>query len=433
MYNDTTLLLGLDGLAVDHVELDADGMRVVHVITADERARCCPLCGLASVSLKERVLTGPRDLPFGGAGIRVVWHKSRWRCRSTQCPKRTFTEAVAPVPARSRLTARVRRAAGMAVATARRVVSEVAVSTGLSWPVVHAAFAAQAAVLLPAELTPVRVLGIDETRRGRPKYEVDPLTGKSEETVGRWHTGFVDITGTRGLLGQVEGRTAEDTVAWLEQQPQSWREQVRFVAIDMSASYQAAIRQALPAATIVVDHFHVVQLANKALSEVRRRLTFQYRGRRGRKSDPEWIARNRLTRNWEDLTDEQITGMWTKLDAAGPIGTGILTAWIAKEELRTVLACNRAKFDPAEVRKRLYHFYLWCADSDITEITRLATTIETWWHGIEAFLRTGITNAKSEGINRAVKLAARNAYGFRNPENQRLRTRCVTNKVTVPG
>lgn len=88
---------------------------------------------------------------------------------------------------------------------------------------------------------------------------------------------------------------------------------------------------------------------------------------------------------------------------------------------------------PAKIRKHLYNFYLWCADSDITEITRLATTIETWWDGIEAFLRTGITNAKSEGINRAVKLAARNAYGLRNPENQRLRTRTVTNKVTVPG
>lgn len=433
MHNDTTLLLDLDGLAVDHVELDADGMRVVHVITADERARRCPSCGLASTSLKERVLTGPRDLPFGGDGIRLVWHKSRWRCGSLDCPKRTFTETVPSVPAGARLTTRLRQAAGTAVATAKRVVSEVAASVGLSWPVVHAAFTARAAAVLPAEPAPVEVLGIDETRRGRPKYQVNPLTGKSEETVGRWHTGFVDVTGTQGLLGQVEGRAATDAVAWLTEQPESWRERVRFVAIDMSASYRAAVRQALPAATIVVDHFHVVQLANKALCEVRRRLTFQHRGRRGRKTDPEWIARNRLTRNWEDLTDEQITTMWTKLEAAGPIGTGILTAWIAKEELRTVLACNRDKFDRGEVRTRLHRFYTWCADSGIAEITRLATTIETWWDGIEAFLRTGITNAKSEGINRAVKLVARNAYGFRNPENQRLRTRSVTSKVTVPG
>jgi transposase len=183
------------------------------------------------------------------------------------------------------------------VGAAKRVVSEVATSLGLSWPVVRAALTAQAAAL--PEPAPVEVLGIDETRRGRPRYEVNPLTGKSEETMGRWHTGFVDITGTRGLLGQVEGRAGEDAVAWLEQQPASWRERIRFVAIDMSASYRAAVRTALPNATVVVDHFHVVRLANKTVGEVRRRLTFQHRGRRGRETDPEWIARDRLTRNWE--------------------------------------------------------------------------------------------------------------------------------------
>jgi transposase len=125
--------------------------------------------------------------------------------------------------------------------------------------------------------------------------------------------------------------------------------------------------------------------------------------------------------------------MWTKLEAAGPVGVGILTAWIAKEEPRGVLARNREKFDPATIRRRPHGFRTWCADSGIAELTRLATTVESWWDGIEAFLQTGITNAKSEGVNRAVKLAARSAYGFRNPENQRLRTRGVTNKVTVPG
>ena len=65
-------------------------------------------------------------------------------------------------------------------------------------------------------------------------------------------------------------------------------------------------------------------------------------------------------------------------------------------------------------------------------VKRLVTAIETWWEGIEAFLWIGITNVKSEGINYAVKLAVRNAYGFRNPENQRLRARSVTSRVTVP-
>jgi len=55
----------------------------------------------------------------------------------------------------------------------------------------------------------------------------------------------------------------------------------------MSPTYQTAIRTGLPDAVIVVDHFHVVQLANKMLSTVRRRTTAEVRGRRGRATDPE--------------------------------------------------------------------------------------------------------------------------------------------------
>ncbi len=39
------------------------------------------------------------------------------------------------------------------------------------------------------------------------------------------------------------------------------------------------------------------------------------------------------------------------------------------------------------------------------------------------FLQTGVTNAGTEATNRAVKTAARTAYGFRNLDNQWLRVR----------
>jgi transposase len=57
---------------------------------------------------------------------------------------------------------------------------------------------------------------------------------------------------------------------------------------------------------------------------------------------------------------------------------------------------------------------------------RLAGTIEAWWPQIEAFILTGVTNAASEGVNRLIKLEARNAFGFRNPISQRLRSRCAS-------
>jgi Transposase len=46
-----------------------------------------------------------------------------------------------------------------------------------------------------------------------------------------------------------------------------------------------------------------------------------------------------------------------------------------------------------------------------------------------AFIHSGITNAGSEGTNRVIKTIARDAYGFRNPANQRLRTRCATTRL----
>ncbi|MER6566866.1 transposase [Streptomyces sp. NPDC001093] len=73
------------------------------------------------------------------------------------------------------------------------------------------------------------------------------------------------------------------------------------------------MRTALPDALVVVDHFHVVQLANKMLCLVRRRTNSQDRGRRGRATDPEWKAGRRLLRNRKDRTNEQFAWMWNPL------------------------------------------------------------------------------------------------------------------------
>jgi transposase len=105
----------------------------------------------------------------------------------------------------------------------------------------------------------------------------------------------------------------------------------------------------------------------------------------------------------------------------------ILTAWIAKEELRNLPALARTAPHRDQLRKRLYVFYDWCATANIDELSTLANTIETWWPAIEAFIHSGVTNARTEGINRLVKQAKRSACGFRNPANghRRIRFHCT--------
>ncbi|GAB2954114.1 ISL3-like element ISMsm4 family transposase [Streptomyces pseudoechinosporeus] len=372
--------------------------------------------------------TRPRDLPYGEHGLELVWHKRRWWCDESGCPRRSFTEQVPQIPARCRLTERLRQAAGRAVRDAGVTVVQAAREWKVSWPVVMEAFRTAATAVTEAPLPDIEVLGIDETRRGRARWEKDPQTGKWSAAADRWHTGFVDAAGCGGLLGQIEGRAAGDVLAWLAGTPLAWRQAIRFVAIDMSPSHRAAVRTGLPHATVVVDHFHVVQLANKMLSLVRRRLTRTHRGRRGRTTDPEWKARRKLLRNREDLTDAEFERMWNPLLDQGPIGQALLVAWIAKENLRTLLALARTCADRHRISQAKYKFLAWCADADLPEVRQLARVIDRWWPEIEAFLHTRISNAKSEGINRVIKFVGRAAYGFRNTTNQRLRARCVTTR-----
>src|SRR5258705_447143 len=81
-----------------------------------------------------------------------------------------------------------------------RPVAQAARECGLSWPVTHAAFAQRADPLLGQPPAPVAHLGIDEHRRGRPRWRADPGTGEYVLLADRWHTCFFDLSGDQGLL-----------------------------------------------------------------------------------------------------------------------------------------------------------------------------------------------------------------------------------------
>ena len=328
MEDGTTILFGLPGVAVDRVERGDDG-RVVHVVTADETAAACPACGVFSTSVKQHRTTRPRDLGYGEEPLAVRWHKRQFRCREAGCPRTAFTESIAELPPGARVTGRLRRAAAAAVDESGSV-RGAADAHGISWPVVHAAFVAHAEQQL-VEPAPVAVLGIDETRRGRPRWQRD--ASGAWVKLERFETNFVDLAGDGGLLGQTAGRTAAAVEAWLDARGQEWKAAVRVVAMDPCASYRRAVQDALPQARIVADHFHLVRLANDALTRVRQRVTRERLGRRGRRSDPAWANRRRLLRGRERLSERAFARMWNELVDADPTGE-LLAAWIAKEELR---------------------------------------------------------------------------------------------------
>ena len=182
--------------------------------------------------------------------------------------------------------------------------------------------------------------------------------------------------------------------------------------IDPSAPYAAGIRAALPDARIAVDHFHLVQLGNQMVTDVRQRVAREQLGRRGRATDGPWAHRRMLLTAGDRLSPRQLARLGRVLDADDPTEE-IGAAWACKELLSPGPAGPRPVGHP----RAMWRFHTACADADMPETTRLATTVDTWWPHILVFLRLRVTNARTEGFNRIIKQVKRVGCGFRNMTN----------------
>ena len=176
-----------------------------------------------------------------------------------------------------------------------------------------------------------------------------------------------------------------------------------------------------------------VQLAVKMTGDVRRRAVREKYGRRGRSGDAEYGVKSLLVRNLEHLRPDQFAKVIDTL-GADRHGQEIAAAWIGKEKLRDALnlraRISRSTPCECDVRGRLARFYDWCAQNDdVPELLTLARTVSKWENEIVAAVLTGVTNARSEALNRLAKLEARMAYSFRNPANQRRRVRIACTRT----
>jgi len=79
----------------------------------------------------------------------------------------------------------------------------------------------------------------------------------------------------------------------------------------------------------VVDHFHLVRLANQMLTEVRQRVTREHHGRRGRRTDPAWAHRRLLLAAGNRLSHRGLDRLSAVLAADDPTNE-IGAAWVAE-------------------------------------------------------------------------------------------------------
>jgi transposase len=275
-----SILLGLDGFEVTAAEVVDDEWRLGVQTTATTVG--CVACG-TQARLHARRTVRVRDLPIGGRPVVLCWRKRIWRCVEPACAVRTWTEQMAAIRPRAVLTQRARAEACRRVGKDAHAVAAVARDLGVGWATVMRAVAEHGQPLVddPARLAGVTALGLDETSflRATPTAPT------------RYVTGLVDVEGGR-LLDVIADRTTRAVTAWLSARPQAWLAGVGTVALDPWRDYASALVAPLGHATVVVDHFHAIKLANTMLDQVRRRTQQALLGHRGRKHDPLYRIRS---------------------------------------------------------------------------------------------------------------------------------------------
>ena len=178
------------------------------------------------------------------------------------------------------------------------------------------------------------------------------------------------------------------------------------VSMDMTGGYAKSVREHAPQATIVIDNYHVVALATKALDEVRREHWNELRHAGTTDAAKQFKAdRWALLRNPDDLTDRQATIL-----AAIQAGGGkVARAWAMKEMVRAIFAPGLTVEAVGELLDRLLARLSRCR---LKPFIRLGRTIRKHREGILAARRLKLSNARAEAQNNKVKLIVRRAYGF---------------------
>jgi len=314
---------------IDAVDLPEGGRRITVESTEPPG---CTRCGVIASRVHSRRLQRLRDVPVAGA-VELWWAKRRWFCAEAACTVGTFAEASVQVPRFARSTARLKDQLVAAVIASGRAAGEVARAHGVSWWLVQAALSAAVVLLTDVEEVPVRRLGIDEHRYRSVRYYRDQ-TG-AWRRYEPWTSTLVDLA-TGQVLGVVDGRDSAAVGTWLSARSQAWRDRVEVVAIAPSAAFRKALREHLPEAAVSVDAFHLVKLANDALTGVRQRLAREHKGRRGRLVDASWANRRLLLRGADTLSPRA----WDRLERTfrtdDPTDE-LSAAWGIKEQVRRLL------------------------------------------------------------------------------------------------
>lgn len=209
------------------------------------------------------------------------------------------------------------------------------------------------------------------------------------------------------IVWGTEGRDTEALDRFFAELGKERSARLQAVSMDMSVAYAKSVKKKghAPKAAISYDPFHVVQLATKALDEVRRDAWRDMRRIDEKAAKKFKGARWALLKNPDKHTDTQAA----QLRKIRRRGGDVWRAYTLKEALREVFKGDLSAEEAEELLKR---FCSKASRSGLEPFVKLAKTLRKHTVGIMAAIRRGLTNARVEALNNRVRLIIRRAYGF---------------------
>ena len=248
-----------------------------------------------------------------------------------------------------------------------------------------------------------------QRRFDKPKLKNLKEIAIDEVAVGKGHQYFTLVldlrTGAVVYVGDGKG-VAALTAFW--KRLRAARAKVRAVATDMGKAYIRAVRENLPKAVHVFDHFHVIKLFNEKLSAFRRELFRSLADDEQRRilKGTRWL----LLKNPENLDPQK--NELERLQEALNLNTPLTIAYYLKEDLRQIWQ-QKSK----AIARLVLNDWIRRADaSGLAMLQQFASTLEEHREGILAYYDYPISTGPLEGINNKIQTMKRQAYGFRDHE-----------------
>jgi transposase len=234
------------------------------------------------------------------------------------------------------------------------------------------------------------------------------LIGVDELSYRRHHeyvTVVVDHV-RREVVWAHRGKNADTLKAFFDELGPERAAKLEAVTIDMSAAYIKAVTEASPNAQVIFDRFHVQRLAHDALDQVRRAemrdadTVDEKRGMKGTR----W-ALHKNPWNLSRLEHEKLTQLQTT-------NRRIYRGYLLKEALAACLDGRQIHVATAKLREWL----AWASRSKLGPFVKLARTVKKHLDGILGYVRSRLSNGRTEGLNGKIRTITRRSFGFHSAE-----------------